>query len=81
MRRTLLVGLLLVIPLAASAQEPRTPRTPWDTPDLSGYWEYRSTTPLQRPEELAGKAVLTPTEEARMPLILRGARAEERGLQ
>ena len=81
MRRMLLVGLLLVIPLAASAQEPGAPRTPWGTPDLSGYWEYRSTTPLQRPEELAGQAVLTPAEEAEYLTRRHAAIGRERDLQ
>ena len=81
MHRTLLVCLLLVIPLAAPAQEPGAPRTPWGTPDLSGYWEYRSTTPLQRPEELAGKAVLTPAEEADYLTRRHAAIGRERDLQ
>jgi hypothetical protein len=81
MRRTLLVGLLLVIPLAAPAQEPGPPRTPWGTPDLGGYWEYRSTTPLQRPEELAGKTVLTPAEEAEYLTRRHAAIGRERDLQ
>ncbi len=51
-------------------------RKPWGVPDLSGYWEYRTTTPLQRPVEFAGKAVLTAEEEAaylrhRLPEIRR----------
>ena len=81
MRTTLLVCLLLVIPLAVSAQEPGAPRTPWGTPDLSGYWEYRSTTPLQRPEELAGKPVLTPAEEAEYLARRHAAIGRERDLQ
>ena len=59
-----LVSCLLLLPAAAGAQTTDLPRTAWGVPDLSGYWEYRTTTPLQRPESLAGKAVLTPEEVA-----------------
>ena len=36
------------------------PRTPWGDPDLQGIWGLGYVfTPLERPEELAGKEVLT----------------------
>jgi hypothetical protein len=38
------------------------PRTPWGTPDLQGIWNYGTMTPLERPPQWAGKAVLTPAE-------------------
>ena len=41
------------------------PRTPWGDPDLTGYWTNTTTTPLQRPADLAEKAVLTPEERAK----------------
>ena len=84
---TLPAGLLAVAALlsvAVTAQEDASgtlPRTAWGTPDFSGYWEYGTTTPLQRPPELAGKAVLTP-EEAEAYLVGRYASiAHERDLQ
>ena len=82
--RLALAGVLLA-PLAAAGQPGQdaaaTPRTPWGAPDFSGYWEYGTTTPLQRPPELAGKAVLTP-EEARAYLVGRYASiGHERALQ
>ncbi len=82
--RLALVGTLLV-PLAAAGQSDpdaaAMPRTPWGAPDFSGYWEYGTTTPLQRPPELAGKLVLTP-EEAREYLVGRYASiGHERALQ
>jgi hypothetical protein len=40
------------------------PRTLDGHPDLQGVWAIRSLTPLQRPSELAGKAVLTEEEAA-----------------
>ena len=39
-------------------------RTPWGDPDLQGTWTNTTTTPLERPSELAGKPVLTAEERA-----------------
>ena len=49
----------------AAAQPPAvsTPRTAWGAPDLGGIWDFRTMTPLERPLDLADKAVWT-TEEA-----------------
>ena len=40
------------------------PRTAWGAPDLGGVWDFRTITPLERPPELADRAVLTPEEAA-----------------
>ncbi len=40
------------------------PRTAWGVPDLRGVWDFRSITPLERPETLAGKEVLDEEEAA-----------------
>jgi hypothetical protein len=40
-----------------------SPRTPWGDPDLRGYWLSVAYTPLERPDELAGKSLYT-LEEA-----------------
>src|SRR5262249_48961165 len=40
------------------------PRTPWGDPDLQGRWTNTTTTPLERPGDLAGKHVLTAEERA-----------------
>ena len=40
----------------------RSPRTPWGDPELGGYWMSNSYTPLERPDELVGKAFYTPQE-------------------
>lgn len=61
---SLAVWGLLVCAAPSGAQTAGTPRTAWNTPDFSGYWEYRSSTPLQRPATLADKPVLTPEEAA-----------------
>ncbi|MGI9259156.1 MAG: hypothetical protein ACR2QQ_09985 [Gammaproteobacteria bacterium] len=41
---------------------PEPPRTPWGDPELQGYWLSVTYTPLQRPDELAGKPLYTPQE-------------------
>ena len=40
------------------------PRTAWGVPDLRGVWDFRTITPLERPETLAGKEVLDEEEAA-----------------
>jgi hypothetical protein len=58
-------GLALGTP-SASAQsdraryEPR--RTAWGTPDLEGVWDFRTLTPFERPQELAGREYFEPAE-------------------
>ena len=53
---------LSAIPVAAQT----APRTAWGQPDLHGVWDFRSITPLQRPEELADKEFLTEEEAANL---------------
>jgi len=53
----------------AAAGGPRTAKAPpartaWGTPDLQGIWTNTTTTPFERPDDLAGKAVLTEAERA-----------------
>ncbi len=64
----LLVALLLLLPVAGVAQSDEgttaVPRTPWGHPDLQGIWNNATTTPLERPSELAGKEFLTAEEVA-----------------
>ena len=58
---------LASIPLAAQAQKTTAkpwipPRTADGKPDLQGIWNYSTLTPLERPAELAGKAVFSEDE-------------------
>ena len=41
---------------------PSAPRTPWGDPDIAGYWTSASYTPMERPDELAGRPFYTPEE-------------------
>ena len=53
-------GVALLVPTSAAGQA----STPWGDPDLQGVWDFRTLTPLERPDELAGKEVFTPEEAA-----------------
>ena len=48
----------------AAAGEWTVPRTPFGHPDLQGVWVSLSATPLERPESLAGRELLTDEEVA-----------------
>ena len=69
---TVMVGMMQFLTLVvAGAQEPAltpggwsVPRTTDNHPDLQGIWASDSATPLERPEEWAGKAILTDEELA-----------------
>ena len=48
----------------ATASARALPRTAWGAPDLQGVWDFRTVTPLERPKDLSGKAVLNDVEAA-----------------
>ena len=55
------VALVGVVPAHAQSA---VPRTAWGTPDLEGIWDFRTITPLQRPEDLGDQEFLTEEEAA-----------------
>ena len=61
-----LATLFLLAPSAAQDEPAPTavPRTSWGAPDLGGVWDFRTSTPLQRPDEFRGRAYLTDEEAA-----------------
>ena len=64
-----LLAVVVLTPVEAVAQSTAPPaasgpRTAWGAPDLQGIWDFRTITPLERPDELAGKDVLTAEEAA-----------------
>ena len=58
------VALAPVVAAAQSTDSPTPPRTPWGQPDLQGVWDFRTITPLERPDDLAEKEFLTEEEAA-----------------
>ena len=61
------IAVAALSPMLAAAQAtitPAPPRTPWGSPDLQGVWDFRSITPMERPDELADKEFLTEEEAA-----------------
>ena len=50
--------------LAGAQTAEDVPRLPWGAPDLQGVWDFRSLTPMQRPEELADREVFTAEQAA-----------------
>ena len=56
-----MVILASLAPLTLSAQS-KLPRTPDGKPDLQGIWDFRTITPLERPNQFAGKDTLSADE-------------------
>ncbi len=67
-RRILIVvqALLIASVTGASAQTFEPARLPDGKPDLQGVWDFRTLTPLQRPESRGDQAVLTAEEVAEL---------------
>ena len=73
MTRGLLIGVFTAVvtvmfsPDDAAGQvgsSTAVPRTAWGSPDLQGVWDFRSLTPMERPEDLSGSEVFTAEEAA-----------------
>ena len=75
---TVLVALLSLGGVSAFAQTGVT--TEWGQPDLRGIWDFRTITPLERPEELGNQAFLTEEEAANLEqeVVDRNLRLAER---
>ena len=79
-RSAALVTVLAFAALAPAAAEAQAqdadwtaPRTPWGHPDIQAIWNNGTITPLERPEDLAEQAFLSPEEVAEVE-----RRAQER---
>ena len=63
-----LIAVVALVPVPAAGQAgadtSTRPRTPWGEPDLQGIWDFRTITPLERPDEHEGKQFLTEKEAA-----------------
>jgi hypothetical protein len=61
-----LIALVLWAVAPAGAQSGKAPRTPWGKPDLTGLWDFRTITPLERPASMADKEFLTEAEALKL---------------
>ena len=63
---SIVVAVLALTPALAAGQATTadSPRTEWGDPALHGIWDFRSITPLQRPEQHADREFLTEEEAA-----------------
>ena len=59
-----MIGFLAPAGAAAQPEGAEAPRTAWGDPDLGGVWDFRTITPLERPDELGDQAFLTEEEVA-----------------
>ncbi|MCY4508889.1 MAG: hypothetical protein OXG35_18325, partial [Acidobacteria bacterium] len=56
------LGMLAPAVAAGQAADEAVPRTGWGAPDLQGVWDFRSITPMERPDDLGDRAFLTEEE-------------------
>ncbi len=60
-------ALIAVLALSAIPVTAQTaPQTSWGQPDLQGVWDFRTITPMQRPEDLGDQEFLTEEEAANL---------------
>src|SRR5579884_1012030 len=72
------ITVLLSIALTAAGQPGGSPaRTPDGQPDLQGIWTNPTITPFERPQELAGKAVLSEQEAAALEKRAASSKVDE----
>ena len=57
-------AVLALAGVVSAQRSSAPPRTPDGHPDLQGYWNFGSATPLERPKEFEGKTFLTADEAA-----------------
>ena len=86
-----MIALVSLAPVSVAGQAPAAPakeatpaktwtpsRTPDGQPDLQGVWDYRTITPLERPDELAGKQTFSDEEIAEYEKQQAGIRNRDR---
>ena len=65
MRVLAVLSFAALVPVTAAAQGD-VPRTAWGHADLQGVWDFRTITPMERPEDLADREFLTAEEAAEL---------------
>ena len=61
---TVVLAVAAVVVGAAPAAGQEVPRTPWGAPDLQGVWDFRTLTPMERPDDLEAQDTYTEEEAA-----------------
>ena len=74
----IVIAVVVLMPMFAVAQSTASSRTPWGAPDLQGVWDFRTVTPLERPDEFEGKAFLTDQEANEFEQKLAATRVDRR---
>lgn len=69
MRTSVLILVVILATVSATAQAPKSGQ-----PDLQGVWTNDTTTPLERPQQFAGKAFFDASEEAAFEAVVRDDR-------
>ncbi len=59
-----LLGAAVALTPLVSFGQTGPPKTSWGDPDLRGVWDFRTITPMERPDALAGKEFLSDEEAA-----------------
>ena len=59
-----IASVVLFGAVVSSEAQTEVPMTPWGAPDLMGVWDYRTITPMQRPEQYGDREFLTEEEAA-----------------
>jgi hypothetical protein len=72
------IAVVALTPMFAAAQSTVLSRTPWGAPDLQGVWDFRTVTPLERPDEFEGKEFLTDEEATEFEQKLAATRVDRR---
>ena len=71
------LGMLLVVSLIAGSAHGQAPRLPDGRPDLQGVWDFRTMTPLERPQMMADREFLTEEEAATQESRIAAFRASQ----
>ena len=61
-----LSAVAVVVAVVSLAAVPAVAQTAWGQPALQGVWDFRTITPMERPEDLADKEFLTEEEAAQL---------------
>ena len=61
---TVIVWLAPAPAASQSAESAAAPTTPWGDPDLRGVWDFRTLTPMERPDASSGNTFLTDEDAA-----------------